>query len=92
MPTVSRQYELTAEVTFAIQDGVDLTHYIEPETGERVHRMDGIYPDIRTEEDILQHLAYNAIFNNVTDASRLDGWGDLPKGAITMRVSDQDIL
>lgn len=79
-------YNVWAEVTFEIADGVDLTHWVNPDTGERIHHMTGIYPDIVTEDEVLEHLAYNAIFNGVEDASRLDGWGDLERGKITMRV------
>jgi hypothetical protein len=79
-------YGLTAEVTFDIAEGVDLTHWPDPDTGEKQHRMTGIYPDIVTEDQMLAHLAYNAIFNSVQDASRLDGWADLERGQITMRV------
>lgn len=79
-------YDAAAEVTFDVADGVDITHYVDPDTGERIHRMTGIYPDIVTEEQLLRHLAYNATFNGVQDASRLDGWADLERGQLTMRV------
>lgn len=42
--------------------------------------------DFHTEEDVLNHFADNALRNDVEDASRLDGWADLPPGAATMRV------
>jgi hypothetical protein len=78
-------YDVTAEVTFEIADGVDIAFYVD--NGERTHRMTGIYPDVVTEEQLLKHLAYNAIFNGVTDANRLDGWADLERGQITMHVT-----
>jgi len=37
-------------------------------------------------DDVLGHLAYNCIANGVHDATRLDGWADLPEGTVTMRV------
>lgn len=80
-------YDATAEVTFYIEEGVDLTHYVDPDTGERIHRMTGIYPDVVSEEQMLKHLAYNATFNGVYDASRLDGWADLARDQLTMHVS-----
>lgn len=86
MSTETRSYDITLQVEFEVAEGVDLTHWVNPDTGARLHRMDGIYEDVRTEEDIYQHLAYNAIFNDVEDASRLDGWGDLERGQVTMRV------
>lgn len=41
-----------------------------------------------TEREGLEHLAYNAVANGVEDASRLDGWGDLDRGMVTMHVHD----
>lgn len=35
---------------------------------------------------ILNHLAYNCVLNGVGDVSRLDGWADLSKEAVTMTV------
>lgn len=40
-----------------------------------------------TERDGLEHLAFNAISNGIEDASRLDGWGDLERDMVTMRVT-----
>lgn len=79
-------YELTADVTFTVADGVDIMYWINPDTDEKQHRMDGIYSHVVTEDDIYEHLAYNAVFNGVEDASRLDGWADLNWGDLTMRV------
>ncbi len=45
-----------------------------------------VYYPLRTREDVLEHLAYNALIHGVEDASRLDGWADLPRGVLTMRV------
>lgn len=44
-----------------------------------------------TEQDGLDMLAYNAVSNGVEDASRLDGWGDLERGMLTMRVQDVEV-
>lgn len=41
---------------------------------------------VRDKQTVLQHWAYNAVVNNVGDASRLDGWGDLTKGMVTFMV------
>jgi hypothetical protein len=82
-------YDVSAEVTFDIDPSIDIAHWFDTSDGNAVkrHRMEGIYPDIVTEEQLLKHLAYNAIFNGVTDASQLDGWGDLSRGQLVMRVS-----
>jgi len=81
-----RTYDLKAEVTFTVSEGVDLMYWTDPASGEKKHRMDGIYSDVRTEDELYAHLAYNAIFNGVYDASKLDGWADLERDQITMRV------
>ena len=39
----------------------------------------------------LEHLAYNAVANGVEDAARLDGWGDLDRGVVTLRVHDVEV-
>ena len=43
--------------------------------------------DLRDESDVIEHFAFNALANGVNDASQLDGWADLPRGAVTMQVS-----
>lgn len=80
-------YEVWAEVKIEVAEGIDLMYWINPDTGQKQHRMDDIYSHVRTEEQLREHLAYNAIFNGVQDASRLDGWGDLEQGDIVMNVN-----
>jgi hypothetical protein len=46
-----------------------------------------MYYGLLTESDVLEHWTHNAISNGVEDASRLDGWGDLAEGVVTMRVT-----
>lgn len=41
-----------------------------------------------SEREGLEHLAFNAVANGVEDASRLDGWGDLDRDVLTLRVHD----
>lgn len=89
--TITRAFDLAAEVQFIFDpDAVDPFYWIN-EDGNKQWRMEGIYSNVRTPEDIWTHLAYNAIFNGVTDAYRLDGWAELNKGDLTMRVRDQEI-
>lgn len=53
---------------------------------------DHLYGDrVRDKQTVLEHWAYNAIFNGVDDASRLDGWGDLERGMVEFRVVDGDV-
>lgn len=42
--------------------------------------------DLHTEEDVLDHLAYNAVANGVRQVNRLEGWADLPDDAAVMEV------
>jgi hypothetical protein len=46
--------------------------------------------NLHTKEDVIQHLAYNALVNGVGHASKLEGWADLPEGAATMSVRECD--
>jgi hypothetical protein len=40
--------------------------------------------DLRAQDDVLEHLAYNCVANDQRDATLLDGWADLPKKAVQM--------
>jgi len=44
------------------------------------------YYDLRTEEDVLGHLAFNCLVNGTEDIRRLDGWADVPEDAVRMWV------
>jgi hypothetical protein len=44
--------------------------------------------DLRTEDDVLDHWAYNAVVNGIRDVSELDGWADVLRGTVTFRVLD----
>jgi hypothetical protein len=44
-----------------------------------------LYP-LRTEDDVLDHWAYNAAMNGVVDVCQLDGWADVPAETVTFRV------
>lgn len=39
---------------------------------------------LATEDEVMDHLAYNLIENGVEDISRLDGWADIPEGVAMM--------
>src|SRR4051812_3202968 len=57
---------------------------------ERVTGSDGdewraVLYDLRTEDDVLDHWAYNAVANGVVDVCELDGWADVPAGTVTLR-------
>lgn len=42
--------------------------------------------DLRTEDDVLNHWAYNAVANGIVDVCQLDGWADVPAETVTFRV------
>jgi len=90
---IRHSYEATADVVFEYDpEKVDPFYYTEIVDGQeqRVWRMQGIY-DITDEAGMWDHLAYNAIVNGVTDASRLDGWAELERGELTMRVREATV-
>lgn len=53
---------------------------------------DSLYgPAVSTRETVIRHWVYNAVFNGVDDASRLDGWGDLERGVVRFRVAHPEV-
>lgn len=42
--------------------------------------------DLQTENEVIEHLAFNAVANSVDDITRLDGWADLDPSAATITV------
>jgi hypothetical protein len=52
---------------------------------------DTFYASLRTRDDVLRHLAVNAVLNRVCHASALDGWADLADDACTMVVVDEEV-
>ena len=44
--------------------------------------------NFHTDQDVLEHLVFNAVANGVRDAGQLDGWADLPEGSVTMSVEE----
>ncbi len=46
------------------------------------------YWSIKTAEDVIAHLVFNAITNGVEDISRLDGWGDCDKDDVWFVLDD----
>jgi hypothetical protein len=51
---------------------------------------DNLY-DLRTREQVLEHLAFNCVANDVEDATRLDGWADIDADTVVM-VIERDTL
>lgn len=79
---MKRVISVDAEVEIEFRDGLDWETY--EEDGKRVWRGDGY--GFVDQEDLIQNLVWNALANGANDASRVDGWADLERGDITMRV------
>jgi len=47
--------------------------------------------DLRTRNDVLAHLAFNAVYNGRENGLMLDGWADLPEAAVTMELSRREV-
>lgn len=80
-----REYEVQFEGYVNVTVAPD-TDAITRVTGDGGNEWRSRFYGLLDEGDVLAHWAYNAVANHVTDASRLDGWADLPEGAVTMRV------
>lgn len=44
--------------------------------------------EVKDKDTVLQHWAYNAVANGVQSPHRLDGWADLDRDAVQIRVTD----
>jgi hypothetical protein len=42
-------------------------------------------------ETAVKHLGWNRLVNGYGDASRIDGWADLPAGAVTMQIDRNEV-
>lgn len=76
------ELELKVRVRIKVTDPEQIRRCVDNIDGWRDH----LY-DLRTVEDVLQHLAFNCAVNGVEHASRLDGWADLDPMALTMEVT-----
>lgn len=82
-------YEVTIETTVRIE--VDPAYRDEYGTLIEPERLEGIYT-MESREDVLEHLAYNAVINGQRDATRLDGWANVPAEHLSMDVTDFHLL
>lgn len=83
-----REFSVTMQVVVNIKVSDDrvISRPVENTDGWR----DDLY-DLKTEDAVLEHLAYNAAVNGHTNGTLLDGWADLPEDAISMKVNDADL-
>lgn len=89
MPDAPQVFDVEMQVTVrvTITDPLVISRPVENTDGWR----DDLYP-LFTQDDVLEHLAYNAVMNGSTNASRLDGWADLPASAVRMDVYNAEML
>lgn len=78
---VTYEVETTIRVRITVGDPEYVLRCVDNIDGWR----DKLY-DLEEPDDVFRHLAFNAVFNEVADARRLDGWADLERGALTMAV------
>lgn len=90
--------DVDVSVEITVRDASAILRCVENHDDEGVPQPDerggtgwrNTYYALRTPVDVMGHLAYNCVANGVKDASRLDGWADLERDAVTMRVADAD--
>lgn len=84
MSKTNRTVSMIVEVEITVSDGAPedvISRGITDDFREVLY-------DFRSEDEVIEHLAYNCIANGVEDAVRLDGWADLEPGLLTMAVVD----
>ncbi len=74
--------QFRCDVEVIINDPRVITSVTGPEGDEWRSQFYGL----RTERDVIEHLAYNCVANGCTNAKLLDGWADLPADAVSMRI------
>lgn len=72
--TEPRRFDVEANVLVTVE--VRNPDVIERVTGPGGDEWRSRFYRMHTTEDVLQHFAFNAVANGVTDISRLDGWAD----------------
>jgi hypothetical protein len=75
--------QLTASVEIDIDDAIDPFSRVTGSNGELFRR--SFVPGIFTEEDVMKYWGDCAL-GGFLDVSELDGWSDLAKGAVLLRV------
>lgn len=97
MSTYTVGMDTTVEIIVGDQTAIDRCTENHDEDGQAQPDVRGgtgwrnSYYALTTPEKVLQHWADNCLRNGVEDASRLDGWGDLAPGVVTMRCTHTDI-
>jgi hypothetical protein len=82
---VARRFKITQEVEVEIL--VEDENALERITGPKGDDWRANFYKLFTEEDVLEHFAYNCINGGVKTANRLEGFADLSPGGVTMEIS-----
>lgn len=83
-PAQDVRVDMAATVLVTINDREPIERVIGP-NGDEWRRQ--AYP-LRSEREVLNHWAYNAIANGIVDVCQLDGWADVPAETVTFDVRD----
>ena len=82
------RYIVTGE--FVVEIEIDDPDVIERVTGPEGDEWRSKLYDLHDVDDVLKHLAYNAVANGRRDVTMLDGWADLTRDACHMELVDVD--
>lgn len=74
--------EMAATVRITVNDREPIERVTGPNGDEWRAQM---YP-LKTEEDVLEHWARNALTGGYVDVCQLDGWADVPAETVTFHV------
>lgn len=85
---VDKDFEARATVRFVFGEPSDAITRITGPAGDEWRAQ--MYA-LRTEADVYQHWAYNALSNGVTRVNSLDGWADLPDDAVRFAVTNLEV-
>jgi hypothetical protein len=83
------------EAVYLVETSVYATVTIRnPDVIERVTGPGGdewrsqFYATIESDQDVVEHFAFNAITNGVHDITRLEGWGDCDRDDVLIEIDD----
>lgn len=83
--------QFTAKLSVSVEVTVNDPDAITRVTGPGGNEWRSRFYLFDTEDGVINHFAFNCIANGCTDANALDGWADLPAGAVTMKVMMKSI-
>lgn len=87
---MAKAYNVNIEGTVEVKIRDDLVAVALFARGADPEWTSAFYGDMNQDE-ILKHLAFNAASNGITDASRLDGFADLPAECVQMTFTVDEV-